>query len=400
MYKYDCLMNEVIKTNHLSQGKGMNIFTTVVSGGVEQMLQVLSSDDHLLLMTDNNVIKLDQVQSLLSSLDNQGYNYTLISDLPAEPTNHDVEHLINTLPQGVDVVLGIGGGSVLDISKLISVLYVGSSPSLERFNQLLNGEKPESRIPLVLVPTTAGTGAEATPNSIIALPEKATKVGIISPVMLPDYVVLAPELTTSMPSHITASTGIDALCHLIECYTASVANPVGDNYAMIGMQKFFANIEKVIEAPTDLTVRLNLLWASYYGGASISHSGTHLVHALSYPLGGKYKIPHGLANSLLLVPVMKHVYRHCEEKLANVYRLLPSADLELSEPDMAAALVEYLEQLVSKLGLPTTLNEIGIERDQLPELAAGAMQVTRLLNHSPVKVTEDDVLKLYQSITN
>ncbi|MFV0448394.1 MAG: iron-containing alcohol dehydrogenase [Vibrio sp.] len=378
----------------------MNIFTTVVSGGVEQMLRVLSSDDHLLLMTDNNVIKLDQVQSLLSSLDNQGYNYTLISDLPAEPTNHDVEHLINTLPQRVDVVLGIGGGSVLDISKLISVLYVGSSPSLERFNQLLNGEKPESRIPLVLVPTTAGTGAEATPNSIIALPEKVTKVGIISPVMLPDYVVLAPELTTSMPSHITASTGIDALCHLIECYTASVANPVGDNYAMIGMQKFFANIEKVIEAPTDLTVRLNLLWASYYGGASISHSGTHLVHALSYPLGGKYKIPHGLANSLLLVPVMKHVYRHCEEKLANVYRLLPNADLELSEPDMAAALVEYLEQLVSKLGLPTTLNEIGIERDQLPELAAGAMQVTRLLNHSPVKVTEDDVLKLYQSITN
>lgn len=378
----------------------MNIFTTVISGGIDQMLQILSSDDHLLLMTDSNVIKLDKVQSLLSSLESGGYKYTLISDLPAEPTNHDVEQLIATLPQGVDVVLGIGGGSVLDISKLISVLYVGSSPSEDRFNQLLEGFKPESRIPLILVPTTAGTGAEATPNSIIALPEKATKVGIISPLMLPDYVVLAPELTTFMPSHITASTGIDALCHLIECYTASVANPVGDNYAMIGMQKFFSNIEKVIETPTDLTVRLNLLWASYYGGASISHSGTHLVHALSYPLGGKYKIPHGLANSLLLVPVMKHVYRHCEEKLANVYRLLPSANLELSESDMAAALVEYLEHLVAKLGLPTTLNEIGIGREQLPELAAGAMQVTRLLNHSPVKVTEEDVLELYQSITN
>lgn len=378
----------------------MNIFTTVISGSVEQVLQTLSNNEHLLLMTDSNVIQLDKVQSLISLLDNHDYNYTLVSDLPAEPTNHDVERLIDSLPQGVNTVVGIGGGSVLDISKLISVLYVEASPSLDRFNQLLKGEKPQSRIPLVLVPTTAGTGAEATPNSIIAVPEKATKVGIISPVMLPDYVVLAPELTTSMPAHITASTGIDALCHLIECYTASIANPVGDNYAMIGMQKFFANIEKIIEAPSNLTVRLNLLWASYYGGASISHSGTHLVHALSYPLGGKYKIPHGLANSLLLVPVMKHVYRHCEEKLANVYRLLPSADLELSEPDMAAALVDYLEQLVVKLGLPTTLNEIGIERDQLPELAAGAMQVTRLLNHSPVKVTEEDVLELYQSITN
>ncbi len=378
----------------------MNIFTTVISGGIEQMYQVLSNEQHLLIMTDSNVIKLDKVQSLVSSLEKQGYQYTLISDLPAEPTNHDVESLIDKLPAEVDVVVGIGGGSVLDISKLISVLYASNTDHLDNFNRLLEGEKPAARIPLVLVPTTAGTGAEATPNSIIALPEKATKVGIISPVMLPDYVVLAPELTTSMPPHITASTGIDALCHLIECYTASVANPVGDNYALIGMQKFFSNIEQVIEKPHDLMVRLNLLWASYYGGASISHSGTHLVHALSYPLGGKYKIPHGLANSLLLVPVMKHIYSHCEEKLANVYRLLPAADLSLSESAMAAELVKYLELLVIKLGLPTRLNAIGIEKHQLPELAESAMQVTRLLNHSPVKVSQQDVLELYQSITD
>lgn len=377
----------------------MNIFTTVISGGIEQMFQVLSSEQNLLIMTDSNVIKLDKVQSFVSSLDKQGYHYTLVSDLPAEPTNLDVESLLDTLPESVDAVVGIGGGSVLDISKLISVLYASPSENLACFNRLLEGETPESRIPLVLVPTTAGTGAEATPNSIIAIPERATKVGIISPVMLPDYVALVPELTTSMPAHITASTGIDALCHLIECYTASVANPVGDNYALIGMQKFFANIEQVTETPEDLMVRLNLLWASYYGGASISHSGTHLVHALSYPLGGKYKIPHGLANSLLLVPVMKHIYSHCEEKLANVYRLLPSANLELSEAEMASALVDYLENLVQKLGLPTYLNDIGIEREQLPELAASAMQVTRLLNHSPVKVSEQDVLELYQSIT-
>ncbi len=378
----------------------MNIFTTVISGDVEQMFNVLSSEQHLLVMTDGNVTKLDKVQSLISLLDDKGYKYTLINDLPAEPTNHDVESLLAKLPKDVDVVLGIGGGSVLDVSKLISVILAESSQSLEYFNRLLEGEKPTSRTPLVLVPTTAGTGAEATPNSIIALPERATKVGIISPVMLPDYVVLVPELTTSMPAHITASTGIDALCHLIECYTASVANPVSDNYAMIGMQKFFSNIEKVIDTPTDLMVRLNLLWASYYGGAAISHSGTHLVHALSYPLGGKYKIPHGLANSLLLVPVMKLVYPHCAEKLANVYRLLPSANLELSDAEMASELVVYLEKLIAKLGLPTSLNDIGIEREQLPQLASGAMQVTRLLNHSPVKVSEQDVLKLYQSITN
>ncbi|KOO06330.1 iron-containing alcohol dehydrogenase [Vibrio hepatarius] len=377
----------------------MNIFTTVLSGNVNQVLQVLSVEQHILILTDANVMNLEKVQSFVSLLESSGYQYTLISDLPAEPTDKDVEQLLERVPNSVETILGIGGGSVLDISKLVAVLYTEPSKHLERFTQLLNGEKPESRIPLVLVPTTAGTGAEATPNAIIAIPDKATKVGIISPVMLPDYVVLAPELTTSMPPHITASTGIDALCHLIECYTASVANPVGDNYSLIGMQKFFSNIEGVVSNPEDLLVRLNLLWASYYGGAAISHSGTHLVHALSYPLGGKYKIPHGLANSLLLVPVMKHIYPHCETKLANVYRLLPSANLDLSDAQMAQALVEYLEQLVNKLGLPTSLNEIGIQRDQLPELAAAAMQVTRLLNHSPVQVTEQDVLKLYQSIT-
>lgn len=363
------------------------------------MLQVLTREQHLLIMTDSNVIQLDKVQSLLTVLDKEGFRYTMISDLPAEPTNHDVERLIKKLPEDIDVVLGIGGGSVLDISKLISVLYASETDHLDNFQQLLEGEKPSSRIPLVLVPTTAGTGAEATPNSIIALPERATKVGIISPVMLPDYVVLAPELTVSMPQHITASTGIDALCHLIECYTASVANPVGDNYALIGMQKFFANIEDVIQQPENLTVRLNLLWASYYGGASISHSGTHLVHALSYPLGGKYKIPHGLANSLLLVPVFKFVQPHCIDKLANVYRLLPNADLSLSDEAMSLALVAYMEALVKKLGLPTYLNDIGITREELPELARNAMQVTRLINHSPVSVNEESVLSIYQSIT-
>ncbi|MGO2473644.1 MAG: iron-containing alcohol dehydrogenase, partial [Vibrio litoralis] len=189
-----------------------------------------------------------------------------------------------------------------------------------------------------------------------------------------------------------------ALCHLIECFTASISNPVGDNYALIGMQKFFTNIEKIIDQPENLLVRLNLLWASYYGGAAISHAGTHLVHALSYPLGGKYKIPHGLANSLLLVPCMKHICTHSNEKFSQVYDLLPSADLSLSKTEKANQLVIYLESLVNKLQLPTKLNEIGIDKSQIAELAKNAMEVTRLLNNSPVSVTEQEVFEIYNSI--
>ncbi|SHO56238.1 iron-containing alcohol dehydrogenase [Vibrio quintilis] len=380
----------------------MNIFTTVMSGAPEQLFPLLDKTQQLLIMTDKNIVGLDCIRSFLHGIEKQGIHYTLVDDLPAEPTDTDVYQLIEHLPAQADLVLGIGGGSVLDISKLIAVLYHpdAGADKRTRFDRLLNADNPQHRIPLILVPTTAGTGAEATPNAIIALPDKLTKVGIISPVMLPDYVLLAPAFTTSMPAPIAASTGIDALCHLIECFTACIANPVGDNYAMIGMQKFFMNIEHLIDTPEDLTIRMNLLWASYYGGAAISHSGTHLVHALSYPLGGTYKIPHGLANALLLVPVMKHICAGCTEKLAQVYQLLPSAKPDLPVTEQAQALIDYLEQLVARLKLPTRLNAVGISQEQLPGLAAGAMEVKRLLNHSPVSVTEAEILSIYQSITD
>lgn len=379
---------------------GMNIFTSVLSGDTKQVTEITRHYNNLLLMTDKNVSALPAIQSLINELKQTTSHLSVIDDLPPEPTDQDVITLINKLPQNIDMVLGIGGGSVLDISKLISVLYAeqGDKSKIDVFQSLLVGEKPSQRIALTLVPTTAGTGAEATPNAIIALPAQATKVGIISPIMLPDYVLLAPELTLSMPHHITASTSIDALCHLIECFTASISNPVGDNYALIGMQKFFTNIETVIDQPNNLLVRLNLLWASYYGGAAISHAGTHLVHALSYPLGGKYKIPHGLANSLLLVPCMKHICTHTSEKFAQVYDLLPSANLALSEVEKANQLVAYLESLVNKLQLPIKLNEIGIDKSQIAELAKNAMEVKRLLNNSPVSVTEQEVFEIYNSI--
>lgn len=378
----------------------MNIFTTVLSGNIDQLAAITAKHEHILLATDQNVSSLPQVQALINQLQQDCTQLSVIDNLPAEPRDEDVQQLIAQLPQTISLVVGVGGGSVLDVSKLIAVLGVeaDNAQRAEKFQQLLGGETPAQRTELLLIPTTAGTGAEATPNAIVAIPSRATKVGIISPVMLPDYVLLAPQLTTSMPAHITASTSIDALCHLIECFTACISNPVGDNYAMIGMQKFFANIDKVMTAPEDMQVRLNLLWASYYGGASISHSGTHLVHALSYPLGGKYRIPHGLANSLLLVPVMKFICEPCQEKLAQVYDLLPQSDKSLPSLNKAHALVDYLESLVVELGLPTKLNAIGIDASQLPELAANAMEVKRLINHSPVPVTEQDVLNMYQSI--
>ncbi|WP_261643968.1 iron-containing alcohol dehydrogenase [Erwinia mallotivora] len=376
----------------------MNINSTVISGyqTLHDIGWLLQDVQHVLLVTDKNIVGIPAVRALTDQLSDRVATLSRVDTVPPEPSQHDVAAIVNALDtQGVDLVIGVGGGSVLDVAKLLSVLCVENPPTLDA---LLEGEKPQRRTASLLIPTTAGTGSEATPNAILAIPEKETKVGIISPVMLPDYVVLAPELTTSMPAHIASSTGIDALCHLIECFTATVANPVSDNYALMGLQKLFNSLEKTVAEPGNLAARLDMLWASYYGGAAIAHAGTHLVHAMSYPLGGKYHIPHGVANAILLAPCMRFVRPAAVSKFAQAYQLLPEADLSLSEEQQSHALVDYFTALVKRLHLPASLDELGIGADHLPGLVDAALGVQRLMKNVPAPVSADDVRKVYLTL--
>ncbi|MEQ4517015.1 MAG: iron-containing alcohol dehydrogenase [Pantoea agglomerans] len=376
----------------------MNINSTVISGyqALNDMRYLLKGISTAVVVTDRNIEAIPAVQALMGQLRDQIPGISVVNSVPPEPSQHDVAAIIATLsrPQ-VDMVIGIGGGSVLDVAKLLSVLCIDAAPSLDA---LLAGEKPQRRTRSILIPTTAGTGSEATPNAILAIPEKETKVGIISPVMLPDVVALVPELTTSMPPHIASSTGIDALCHLIECFTANVANPVSDNYALIGMKKLFANLETTLREPENLQARLEMLWASYYGGASIAHAGTHLVHALSYPLGGRYHLPHGVANAILLAPCMRFVRPAAVSKFAQAYDLLPDADVRLSDEEKSHALVDYFTALVARLQLPASLEALGISPDHLPWLVEAALDVQRLMNNVPMAVTADDVRAVYLTL--
>lgn len=377
----------------------MHINSTILSGkGILKDLHFLLKDrEHVLFITDKNIINLSVTRELIKKVQENTTLVTLVDDIPPEPSHQDVTNLLNKMKvSNADLVIGVGGGSVLDVAKLISVLCVkDSNITLE---QLLDGQKPIKRCTSVLIPTTAGTGSEATPNAILAIPEKMTKQGIISPVMLPDYVCLAPELTTSMPKHIAASTGIDALCHLIECFTASISNSVGDNYALIGMEKLFNSLEKSVDDNTDIEAKLNMLWASYCGGAAIAHAGTHLVHAMSYPLGGKYHIPHGVANAILLVPCMEFIRDAVVDKFAQTYDLLPDAVLTLTAEEKSHALVNYFRELVKRLALPSKLQELNISPDHLPYLVDAALDVKRLINNVPKEVTKEDVLSIYKSL--
>lgn len=376
----------------------MNINSTVISGfqALNDLSYLLQGKEKALLVTDKNIEGIPAVQSLIAQLKQQISSLSIVNSVPPEPSQHDVAAIVAALPStDIDLVIGVGGGSVLDVAKLLSILCVDGAPTLDA---LLAGEKPLTRTTSLLIPTTAGTGSEATPNAILAIPEKETKVGIITSVMLPDYVALVPELTTSMPPHIASSTGIDALCHLIECFTATVSNPVSDNYALIGMKKLFASLETTIAEPGNLEARLNMLWASYYGGASIAHAGTHLVHAMSYPLGGKYHLPHGVANAILLAPCMRFVRPAAVSKFAQAYDLLPDADASLDEEAKSHALVEYFAALVKRLKLPASLEELGIGPDHLPYLVEAALDVQRLMKNVPMKVSADDVRNVYLTL--
>jgi alcohol dehydrogenase class IV len=376
----------------------MNINSTVIAGyqTLNDIGYLLQGKQRVLLVTDKNIAAIPAVQTLIEQVRGKVSSLHIVDSVPPEPSQHDVATLLAALEsRDVDLTIGVGGGSVLDVAKLLSVLCVAGAPTLDA---LLAGEKPQQRTPSLLIPTTAGTGSEATPNAILAIPEKETKVGFISPVMLPDYVVLAPELTTSMPAHIASSTGIDALCHLIECFTATVANPVSDNYALIGMKKLFASLETTVAEPGNLEARLNMLGASYYGGAAIAHAGTHLVHAMSYPLGGKYHLPHGVANAILLAPCMRFVRPAAVEKFAQAYDLLPDANPALSAEEKSHALVDYFAALVQRLKLPASLDELGIGSDHLPYLVEAALDVQRLMKNVPAAVSASDVRAVYLTL--
>ena len=376
----------------------MHINSTVLSGvGVlDDIAYLLQGRRRVLFVSDRNIVRIGGVQRLLEQVRGMAAEVRLIDSVPPEPSDEDVRAIVaEESLQGLDLVIGVGGGSVLDVAKLLSVMAAPGAPTLDA---LLGGATIERRITSLLVPTTAGTGSEATPNAILAIPARLSKQGIISRVMLPDYVALAPELTTSMPQRIAASTGVDALCHLIECFTSRIANPVCDNYAMIGMKKLFASIETSVKEPGNLQAKLDMLWASYYGGACIAHAGTHLVHAMSYPMGGKYHIPHGVANAILLAPCFEFVRPMAVDKLAVAYDLVPGADTGLNAEAKSHALVRYFGELVQRLELPTSLQELGIAPDNLPDLVRGALDVQRLIRNVPGAVDGDDIEGVYRKL--
>ena len=253
-------------------------------------------------------------------------------------------------------------------------------------------------LPTVMVPTTAGTGAEATPNAIFLVPEQELKVGLVSPQFVASYCVLDPALTMGLPRRLTAATGMDALCHAVESYLSKKANPFSRILSGHASALVAANLERAYLDGADREARENMLLASFLAGMCLSTSSTVAVHALSYPLGGKYHIPHGIGNAILLPGVLRVNLPDCREAYGQLAdQMLPG--MGWSRQEKAERFVDYMEQLCRRLEIPDSLAGYGIGEKDVEDLADQAMEVRRLLDQNPRQLTRQEIAGVYRELT-
>jgi alcohol dehydrogenase len=354
----------------------------------------------IFFVTDPGVYKAGLTQSAEQSLRNAGVDVVMYRDVQADPPEAVVLAAVEQAKaENIDGVVGLGGGSSMDVAKLIAVLSISTQPLKEMYG--INNVQG-ARLPLIQIPTTAGTGSEVTPISIITTGE-TTKLGVVSKQLLPDLAILDAELTLGLPPAVTAATGIDAMVHAIEAFTTKhKKNLYSDMLARQALQLMSANLRDAVlgtekNAVKYLQAREAMLIGAMMAGQAFANAPVAAVHAMAYPLGGYYHIPHGLSNSLVLPPVLRFNASHAAPLYAE---LLPSLGASPSGnvAKDCEAFIAQLEQLIDDVGLPTRLRDLNVTEDALPMLAADVMLQQRLLINNPRELVEADALAIYRQV--
>ena len=363
---------------------------------LDRLAECLQGVKKAAVFTDAGIEGAGLLEPVLARMKNADIPYDILKDLPPEPTYSQAQALVDAFKSsGCDYIIAVGGGSVMDTAKLASLCATDEYGIKELLDEPLKARKT---IKTLMIPTTAGTGAEATPNAIVAVPEKELKVGIVNPEMIADTVILDPEMIKKLPRKIAASTGVDALCHAIECFTGNKANPFSDIFALEALDLILNNIERACDDPEAIREKINMQLGSFYAGIAITASGTTAVHALSYPLGGKYHIAHGVSNAILLMPVMRFNESACREKFAAAYDRCIRPKKHLDTEGKSNAVLEKMDGIVKHLNIPTSLAEFGVPKEDLEGLVKAGMEVQRLLTNNMREVTAEDARKIYQEV--
>ncbi|QEI08189.1 iron-containing alcohol dehydrogenase [Pigmentiphaga aceris] len=365
-----------------------------VTARLGQVLRERFPLQRLCLVTDRFLHRSGLLDAALVSLRANGWTVQVIDDVVADPPDHVVLAAVEQARTAdTEIVVGLGGGSSMDVAKLLAVLIGSDQPLSEMYGI---GNVRGTRLPLVQIPTTAGTGSEVTPISIVTTGE-TTKAGVVAPQLYADLAILDADLTVGLPPKITAATGIDAMVHAIEAYTSKhKKNPLSDMLALKALSLLSNNILTACRDGDNRPAREAMLLGAMLAGQAFANAPVAAVHALAYPIGGIFHVPHGLSNSL----VLSHVLRFNAPAAAGLYGelaqiLVPGASG--SDEARTQALIGYVEQLAVDTGIERTLREVGVAQTDLPRLAQDAMKQTRLLGNNPREVTEADALSIYQA---
>jgi alcohol dehydrogenase class IV len=349
----------------------------------------------VLLFTDEVLRKSGKTAPLEDFIVKTGVSLEIVDNIRTEPSAADVEKSVSTVKEKrPDILVALGGGSVMDTAKLASVLLNASYTLRDLLrNPLLAAKQCRT----VMIPTTCGTGSEATCNAIIAIPEEAVKKGIVSPALIPDEVILDVDCVASLPAPIIAATGVDALAHCVECYTSKKATPLSDLYASAGAKLIFINIEKAYVSQ-DRDALGKMLLGAFYGGVAITGSGTTAVHALSYPLGGKYHIAHGISNAILFAKVMEFNRDACFSRLASLCDAVYPEFFPKDESAKADFIIKRISEIVKNTKIPVSLKDFGVQESDLEELVRSGSQQTRLLVNNMKELSLNDIRFIYQQV--
>ncbi|MCB2227113.1 MAG: iron-containing alcohol dehydrogenase [Desulfarculaceae bacterium] len=350
----------------------------------------------VLVVTDPGIMGAGLLDPVEASLKAEGLDYVLFSEVSPDPRHETVEACLGGLGgDKPDCVIGLGGGSPIDIAKTVAVMLRNAGDISDYCGVDL---VPNPGAPTIIIPTTAGTGSEVTPIAILSDEQEKLKKGVVSPHLMPRVALLDPELTVGLPPAITAATGMDALIHAIEAYTSVNATGMTDMLAARAIELISDNLRTAYARGSDLEARQAMMEGSLLAGIAFANAGVTAVHAFAYPIGAEFHIPHGIANTLMLAPVMRF------NLVGNLLKFAEVAEL-MGQPVEGAALREAAEmavdavmELAEDLKVPQSLREYGIKEEDLPELAQGVMKVTRLLANNPRVMTAADAEEIYRQV--
>lgn len=381
----------------------INVFQTTpriimgagASNQIADELRRLSAN-RVMIITDPGLVKAGIADRFRKILTDAGCSVSFFDSVEPDPPFEVASRAAqDTVNAGAEIILGIGGGSSLDIAKVASILVTNKEPVSSYFGV---DTVPTPGLKTILVPTTAGTGSEVTPIAILSDHHEKLKKGIVSPYLFPSVAILDAELTIGLPSAVTAATGMDALIHAVEAFTSRNASSFTDMLAQQAMTLITRNIRTAFANGSNIEARSNMLEGSLLAGMAFANAGVTAVHAFAYPIGAEFHIPHGVANSIMLSPVMEFNMLGALPKFAQMARFFGENTSGLGERASAVAAVQCLRTLADDLNIPKSLSEFGVKDKDIPSLASGVMKVTRILANNPRDLRLEDAEEIYRRV--